>query len=243
MSHNKVMKNYALIGDIHSQYRPLWEALAYCQNNDLIPVILGDVFDSRCDFSDSAGVYQLLKQAQKELGAIILRSNHQDKLERYIRGNNVKVSPELARTIEDFEKANISLSDVGKWLESMPYGFCFRDSSGREHRCAHAYFPSWIEVPNFHLYHMLFDVPRKAKSLMMYGPNSKEGNTRVFWWERPSERSWVRVAGHYHVVHSSETSLVLDAGCGGQKRSWFCHEAPALVLWDCHRKELVEIAS
>jgi hypothetical protein len=234
-------RNYCLIGDIHSQYRPLWEALAYCQNNALIPVILGDVFDSRCDFSDSAGVYQLLKQAQKELGAIVLRSNHQDKLERYIRGNNVHVSPELARTIEDFAEAEIPLSEVGQWLETMPYGFCFRDDSNQEYRCSHAYFPSWLEVPDYPLFHMVFDVPKKAKSLMMYGPNSKEGKGRVFWWEHASERPWVRVAGHYHVVCSTENSLVLDAGCGGVKRSWFCEESPALVLWDCHRKELVEI--
>ena len=234
-------RNYCLIGDIHSQYRPLWEALAYCQNNALIPVILGDVFDSRCDFSDSVGVYQLLKYAQKEQGAIVLRSNHQDKLERYIRGNNVYVSPELGRTLEDFAAAEIPSSEVGQWLEAMPYGFCFRDSSNQEYRCAHAYFPSWLEVPDYEQSHMIFDVPKKAKSLMMYGPNSKEGKGRVFWWEKPSERSWVRVAGHYHVVHSNETSLVLDAGCGGVKRSWFCEEPPALVLWDCHRKELVEI--
>jgi hypothetical protein len=235
------MRDYVLIGDIHSQYRPLWEALAYCQNNARIPVILGDVFDSRCDFSDSAGVYQLLKQAQKELGAIVLRSNHQDKLERYIRGNNVYVSPELARTLEDFAEAGIPLSEVGQWLDTMPYGFCFRDSSNREYRCSHAYFPSWLEVPDYQLFHMVFDVPKKAKSLMMYGPNSKEGKGRVFWWEHPSERSWVRVAGHYHVVHSNENCLVLDAGCGGVKRSWFCEEPPALVLWDAGLGQMVEI--
>jgi len=237
------MRDYVLIGDIHSQYRPLWEALAYCQNNARIPVILGDVFDSRCDFSDSAGVYQLLKQAQKELGAIVLRSNHQDKLERYIRGNNVHRSPELVRTIEDFEKANISLSEVGQWLETMPYGFCFRDSSNKEYRCAHAYFPSWLEVEPYEFSRGIFEVPRKVSQLMMYGPNSKEGKSRVFWWNNPSERSWVRVAGHYHVVHSSETCLVLDAGCGGKKRSWFCDEPPALVLWDAGLGKMVEIGA
>lgn len=235
------MRSYALIGDIHSQFHPLQDALAYCQNNALIPVILGDVFDSRCDFSDSAGVYQLLRQAQKEQSAIVLRSNHQDKLERYIRGNNVHVSPELARTIEDFAASAISLSEVGQWLETMPYGFCFRDDSNQEYRCAHAYFPSWLEVSDYELFHEVFDVPKKAKSLMMYGPNSKEGKGRVFWWEHPSERSWVRVAGHYHVVHSSEASLVLDAGCGGVRRSWFCEQPAALVLWDTVTRKLVEI--
>ena len=236
------MRDYALIGDIHSQYRPLWEALAYCQNNALIPVILGDVFDSRCDFSDSVGVYQLLRQAQKDLGAVILRSNHQDKLERYLKGNNVQVSPELQRTLDDFAASEVDPAHLLAWLESLPYGFCFK-FQGREYRCSHAYFPSWIEIPDYPIFHFVRDVPKKARSLMMYGPHQREGKGRAFWWEGETERQWVRVAGHYHVVHQSDKNLVLDAGCGGTKRSWFCEESPALVLWDCSRKELVEIAS
>lgn len=235
-----MVRNYALIGDIHSQYEPLFKALSYCQNNALIPVLLGDVFDSRCESSDSVGVYKLLRQAQTELGAVILRSNHQDKLERYLKGNSVKVSPELQRTIDDMALGGVSASELLTWLESFPYGFCFK-SEGVEYRCAHAYFPSWVEVPDFHLFHFVEDAPKKVRQLMMYGPNVKESSKRVFWWERPADRSWVRVAGHYHVVHSSDRSLVLDAGCGGIKRSWFCNEPPALVLWDCNRKEMVEL--
>lgn len=234
------MRDYVLIGDIHSQYRPLWEALAYCQNNARIPVILGDVFDSRCDFSDSVGVFQLLKHAQKELGAIILRSNHQDKLERYLKGNNVRVSPELQRTIDDFLHGEISSSELLNWLESLPYGFCFKKGD-KEYRCSHAYFPSWVEVPDYPVFHFVHDVPRKAQQLMMYGPSHRENNGRVFWWEKESGRQWVRVAGHYHVVHQSDKNLVLDAGCGGVKRSWFCEEPPGLVLFDTAQETMLEL--
>jgi hypothetical protein len=237
-----MVRNYALIGDIHSQREPLHKALSYCQSNALIPVLLGDVFDSRCDKSDSVGVYKLLRQAQKDLGAIVLRSNHQDKLERYLKGNSVKVSPELQRTVDDMATGEVSASELLNWLESLPYGFCFKNDD-IEYRCAHAYFPSWIEVPDYHLFHFVENAPKKARQLMMYGPNVKESSKRVFWWERPAERPWVRVAGHYHVVHSSDRSLVLDAGCGGIKRSWFCDEPPALVLWDCNRNEMVELGA
>jgi len=234
--------SYALIGDLHSQIAPLNQALDYCVANNLRPVFLGDVFDSRCELSNSVEVYNTLREAQRSLNAVILRSNHQDKLERLIRGNNVFRSPELLRTIEDFEKSNTDLSEVGGWLETLPYGYCFRDSSDQEFRCAHAYFPSWQEVPQYFENLSIFDVTRKAKQLMMYGPSHKDGNGRVFWWERPTERSWTRVAGHYHVVHYSENNLVLDAGCGGTNRSWFCDKDAALVLYDVSRKQGVEFS-
>jgi hypothetical protein len=44
------------------------------------------------------------------------------------------------------------------------------------------------------------------------------------------------------VVHTDEKSLVLDAGCGGKERSWFCSEPPGLVLWDTTRNDLVEFS-
>jgi hypothetical protein len=210
-------------------------------------VILGDVFDSRCESSDSAGVYKLLRQAQMELGAIVLRSNHQDKLERFLKGNSVKVSPELERTIYDFGGAKVNPDELLAWLESLPYGFCFKYDN-REYRCAHACFPSFLEVPDYPLFHFVMDMPRKARQLAMYGPVSREvGNPqvggRVEWWHRDSERDWIRVAGHYHVVHRDERNLVLDAGCGGKKRSWFCNEAPALALFDVAKNEMIELAA
>jgi len=113
------MKKYALIGDIHSQYRPLQQSLSYCQSEDLIPIILGDVFDSRCENSESVEVYHLLRQAQLDMGAIVLRSNHQDKLERFMRGNNVRMSPELRRTLDDFIDSDVSASELLSWLESL----------------------------------------------------------------------------------------------------------------------------
>jgi hypothetical protein len=236
------MGNYALIGDLHSQVAPLLKALDYCLLNDLTPVFLGDVFDSRCEHSDSVGVYRALKNAQILFkNTQILRSNHQDKLERYLKGNKVFVSPELQRSLDDFALGGVSSSELLGWLESMPYGFCFRDENNVEHRCAHAYFPSWVEVPSYEQFVVIHDMARKARQLAMYGPSHRENRGRVFWWEGESNRDWVRVAGHYHVVHTCDRNLVLDAGCGGVKRSWFCNEPPALVLWNTRDRQLVEI--
>lgn len=238
--------NYAFIGDIHSQLAPLEQALAHCEANSLTPIFLGDLFDSREAQSDSVGVYRLVRYWQEHRGAIVLRSNHQDKFERWARGNKVQIKGEFARTVDDFAQAEVDAAEVLAWLDSMPYGIVFRDSRGREYRASHACFPSWLEIPEYEGVHFVREVSRKERKWMLFGPQISgavwpEQETRVLWWNKESDRSWVRVAGHYHAVHVSDRSLVLDGGCGGSGREWptTAHtEAPRLCLWDVERAQL-----
>jgi hypothetical protein len=231
--------NYAFIGDIHSQIAPLEQALAHCEANSLTPIFLGDLFDSREAQSDSAGVYRLVRHWQENRGAIVLRSNHQDKFERWARGNKVMVQGEFARTVEDFDQAGIDPGEILAWLDSMPYGIVFRDSCGTEYRVAHACFPSWLEIPEYKGVHFVYEVSRKERKWMLFGPQIAgavwpERETRVLWWNKESDRTWVRVAGHYHEIHVSDRSLVLDGGCGGSSREWPTtaqRPDPRLCLW------------
>ena len=74
---------YAIIGDVHSDAIKLEKAFNYAQEHNLKIILLGDLFDSRCDYSDSIGVYELVKNSS----AIVLQSNHQEKLIRYLAKN------------------------------------------------------------------------------------------------------------------------------------------------------------
>jgi hypothetical protein len=233
------MTDYALIGDIHSQITPLRNAIRYCEENNLFPVFLGDVFDSRCAQSDSVSVYFTLRELCEKKQAIVLRSNHQDKLEKYIRGISAHTPTEMLRTVDEMEAGGVYMWDLLKWLESLPHGFCFKRGD-QEWRCAHAFFPSWLDVPEYEESCEVRPEAKAAKRIMMYGPSHAEGKGRVFWWEKKSKREWIRTAGHYHTIHSSENNLVLDGGCGGEKRSWFCNEPAVLVLFDVAKKEMVE---
>lgn len=218
--------NYALIGDVHSQAAPLISALNYCKSNNLVPILLGDLFDSRCDTSDSVGVYRAVRQIESEIpDTVILQSNHQNKLIRYLKGNKVKVFQDLRTTLDDFEKAGINMvEEVLPWLDSMPFGFVFRDNTGIEYRCAHACFPAKLEVPAYTDTYKVFgsSLIRKEMDTMIYGPfykvtleDGKVTSDRLPWWLEDVNRGWIRVAGHYHNVHIGERSLVLDGQMGG----------------------------
>jgi hypothetical protein len=145
-----------------------------------------------------------------------LQSNHQDKLIRYLKGNNVSATHGLDRTIEDFGNSSVDMYEMLDWLQSLPYGVVFKDKFDVEYRCAHAYFSSKIFVPNEYSGEYEVQLASKhTKSKFIYGLTVN--NSRLLWWENSSELPWIRVAGHYHTVnidYDFSKSLVLDAECG-----------------------------
>lgn len=202
--------NFALISDVHSQAQKLENALNFCADQNLTPLFLGDLFDSKCEISDSMGVYSLVRNAQENLNALIIQSNHQNKLIRYLRGNNVIQSFGLDRTIQ--ELSSLDSQELLTWLESFPYGIVFRDHSNVEYRVSHAYFSSQIVIPEYQDFYCLHEVSKKHQNQMLYGIFS--GRDRLAWWENQSHNNWIRVCGHYHHVHVDTSSIVLDGSCG-----------------------------
>jgi hypothetical protein len=224
--------NFALISDVHSQAHLLKLALEYCGNHNLTPLFLGDLFDSRVENTDSVSVYHQVKEQIENNSAICLQSNHQNKLLRHLKGNNVFIGEDLQRTLDDFENSNISLTEVYEFLNAMPYGVVFRDKIQTEHRVAHAYFSSRIEVPEYENYCLIYEdrLNRSTKSTMLYGPIQREAKQRIEWWKNNRTQDYVLVSGHYHTVVINENSIVLDPECGSPEG--------ALGLYDVNNKVL-----
>lgn len=224
--------NFALISDVHSQAHLLKLAIEYCSNHNLTPLFLGDLFDSRVNNSDSVSVYRQVKEQVEKNSAICIQSNHQNKLLRYIQGNNVFVGEDLQKTLNDFEKANISLKEVYEFLNTMPYGVVFKDKNQVEYRVAHAYFSSRIEIPEYENFCLIYEdrLNKSTKSTMLYGPIEKTERKRIEWWKNNRNRDYVLVSGHYHIICINENSLVLDPECGSP--------GGALGLYDVNNKVL-----
>ena len=224
--------NFALISDVHSQAHLLKLALEYCGNHNLTPLFLGDLFDSRIENTDSVSVYHQVKEQIENNSAICLQSNHQNKLLRHLKGNNVSIGEDLQRTLDDFENSNISLNEVYEFLNAMPYGVVFKDKNQVEHRVAHAYFSSRVQVPEYENYCLIYEdrLNRSTKSTMLYGPIQREAKQRIEWWKNNRTQDYVLVSGHYHTVVINENSIVLDPECGSPEG--------ALGLYDVNNKVL-----
>jgi hypothetical protein len=226
------MTNFALISDVHSQAQLLKLALEYCSNHNLTPLFLGDLFDARIENTDSVSVYHQVKDQIDNNSAICIQSNHQNKLLRYLKGNNVFIGDDLQRTLDDFKNSNISLEEVYEFLNTMPYGVVFKDKNQTEYRVAHAYFSSRIDVPEYEDFCLIYDdrLNKSTKSTMLYGPIQREEKQRIEWWKNNRTRDYVLVSGHYHTVCINENSIVLDPECGSPDG--------ALGLYDVNNKVL-----
>jgi hypothetical protein len=207
---------YAIIGDVHSQGRPLELALAHCKENNLTPILLGDLFDSRCVASETISVWHQARSAQRELGAIILNSNHQVRLIEAISGGLEygDYCLETFRTLDEFAEEGMDLETVSDWLKDLPDGFVFRDDTGREHCCAHAYFPITLRQPNRQDSYTVHARSDEEIQKMVWGPYNQDGR-RFHWWKHAAiNQTFTRVAGHYHKVLVSEASIILDSNAG-----------------------------
>lgn len=209
------MSSLCFISDVHSQYNKLQSAVDYAESKNCRIIFLGDIFDSRVDYSDSIGVLNLVDRCIKR-GHLCLTSNHQDKLIRYLKGNNILQNNGIEKTIEEFETANVNKRYLLDFLQSFPFGIVCKNSYGKEFRVSHAYFPNSLEVSEYKTIHRVYgrSLNRKTRKTMIYGPINDE-HTRIHWWlDKNETQNYARVSGHYHTVYVDDYSVVLDSGCG-----------------------------
>lgn len=212
------MTNYVLMGDVHSVFSRFDAALSFIADNiqDYHLVMLGDVFDSRCEESDSVAVYRSIRQLQNDGKVTLIHSNHQWKLQRYLRGNPVKIDESLQKTLDDFAASDVTSEELMEWLASLPFAVAFRDADDLEYRCSHAYFSSKLYVPRqYDDIYTVNEVSRHMRDKLIYGVLNSDGN-RIQWWDQESSHDWIRCGGHYHrvAIAYNNKSIVLDSSCG-----------------------------
>lgn len=215
--------NYVLMGDIHSQSDKLESAVKWIQDNveDYHIIQGGDLFDSRTDKSDSAGVFEIVKSLGDKI--TVIHSNHFWKLHRVLTNPELERPEGILQTIEDFDSTGSAWQDeMIQWIESLPFGIAVHDNNGLEYRIAHAYWSGQLYVPDsYDGMYKVSVVSGKTRGQMLYGLQKKGGiNERVEWWNSPYNNQFVRVAFHYHTISidpdgkNGNRHIVLDGSCG-----------------------------
>lgn len=119
---NKYNK-FVLIGDVHGCYDELIELYEsekiqnFIDDNTAI-IFLGDLVDKGPKIREVIDFFNFTSNCYTVLG------NHEEKLRRYLRGNNVSITHGLDKTIEQLEIQDITTSYAQKLLfqlESIPY--------------------------------------------------------------------------------------------------------------------------
>jgi hypothetical protein len=192
------MTDYAFIGDVHSDITELDQILEIIPSSYRL-VFLGDLFDYRkpTGKGDSLDVYNLVRSIPQ---AVVLRSNHQQKLLSYLKGKPVKGNAAFQNTLYDFQlPGNKYREELKDWLEAQPYALALK-SNGRQYRAAHAYYPAGFNFQSVSLEH---------KNACLYGLKDNP-----HWWEQPHYEPYIKVCGHHHTIFTSSHSVVVDGMCG-----------------------------
>jgi hypothetical protein len=88
---------YLIIGDVHGNYTDFARAVQYATENNLHLISVGDLVDNGPDGALVVGdMLSLLKQGS----ATLVRGNHEYKIQRWINGANVTITPPNQITVD-----------------------------------------------------------------------------------------------------------------------------------------------
>lgn len=206
---------YALIADVHGSWIQFQAALNrlgfwreggnWYSSGAFFVISLGDLNDYRhdigVDVSSSLNCMLTMKELQEKGWGITVQSNHQDKLLRFLKGHEVKLTWGLDRTVAELTgHAPVDLGALSLWLESLPLFYEFEEDN-IEYVAAHAY---WSD--------RMGSNAKTDKSLAIYGP--RNGADRDKWWENYPKQKRIPIVGHYHESWLTATSIGIDDGCG-----------------------------
>jgi len=210
------MSDYLFISDVHSQNCPLVKALRFALDNQLVPVLLGDIFDSRIGADTTYEVFRTLLDFPIDKELLLLHSNHQWHLQqRFQKGCEYPYEDPFPLTTK---KLNPYREMIIRWFSALPLGITLTSSTtGKTYKVAHAYFPDEYEGS------IILDP--KLERLCLFGPRNPD-NSRIQWWfdEEKSSRDYIKVAGHYHTLFLGKNSIILDGSCGEPGGMLLCYD-------------------
>jgi len=110
------MAKFLVLGDIHNEYKFFMDASIYAEQNDLHIISVGDVVDYGPHATSTIALASTLSKTGK---ATFIEGNHDNKIYRYLKGNNVTVSHGMTSTIDALESDPIVKEDFMTFYERM----------------------------------------------------------------------------------------------------------------------------
>jgi diadenosine tetraphosphatase ApaH/serine/threonine PP2A family protein phosphatase len=207
---------YDIIGDIHSCYEELIELigeLGYKIGVDRMSathesrklILVGDLLD-RGWFPPL--VFNFVRSLVKNEQALIVKGNHDDKLMRWAKGNNVTLSHGLDATTEKLKRAMVSTDEIIDFISTLPYYLSLDDG---KLIVVHA---SWKES-----YINLDPYSKKIRPRCIFGVTTGKYidgfPERIDWAANRKVDTPIVVHGHQYVeeVYSVNGVWNIDTGC------------------------------
>jgi len=181
---------FLVIGDIHNEYAMFKDAVEFASANDLRFVSVGDLVDYGPDPFDTISLaYSLAKTTD----AVFIEGNHDNKISRYILGNDITISHGLQVTV-DLLNTSVTAKDLFKFVHSQMLSYFRIGNTVITHGGVHPDF--WNGITD----------SKAVKSTFLYGQidrsrgtvlrNGMEYPHRVYDWTKSIPKDKIVIVGH-----------------------------------------------
>jgi len=110
------MSKYLVLGDIHNEYRFFMDASIYAEKNDLHIISVGDVVDYGKHATSTIALASTLSKTGK---ATFIEGNHDNKIARYLKGNDVTIGHGMTGTVDALDSDVTVRDDFMEFYSNM----------------------------------------------------------------------------------------------------------------------------
>ena len=182
-------KGYIIIGDVHNESHLLGHAIDYALLNELRMVFVGDLVDYG---PTPAETIHMAYNLMNNHNAIFIEGNHDNKINRYLLGNDVTISHGMVPTIEALK--NNKVSDMFKSIyENMLPLLVIGDTHITHGAFTSSYWSDDIDVKK-HDRARLYGEIDKSKPFVEW--NGQQYPARTYAWVDAIPNNKVVIVGH-----------------------------------------------
>lgn len=214
--HRKVI----VVGDIHGCFDQFMALLKECDYNDMdIVVATGDLVDR------GPQIREVLTWFYVTGNSFTVMGNHDNKLTRYWKGNPVRISHGLDKTIEQMDgMGDDTIDTLSQWIRNWPHMIRLADRKGKPMYVVHAGVDGRKPIESQRIETCLYARYLDGKDFF-----DEQG---IPWWETLTG-DYTIVSGHIRTddVHPCRHAFCIDGGAyeGGKLRALVMHHGECTV--------------
>lgn len=146
---------HLIIGDVHAVYKPFEKAVKYANDNLLHLISVGDLIDNN---KEGPAVIKLMLAEMQAGRASAIFGNHEWKIHRWLKGNDVKITPPNHPTVDEMTVNQDFVDDFNQVTDRMRFHIELNDEMVISHAAMN---PKWWNDRN--------NIDSKIRDYMMYG--------------------------------------------------------------------------
>ena len=184
------MSKFLVLGDIHNEYKFFMDASIYAEQNDLHIISVGDVVDYGAHASSTIALASTLYKTGK---ATFIEGNHDNKIYRYLKGNDVTISHGMVSTVDALDNDEVVRQDFMTFYEGMKTHMVVGDTHITHGGFTASYWTDEVDQKKFNRARLFGEID-KSKPFVEW--NGQHYPHRTYEWTNAIPNGSTVIVGH-----------------------------------------------